>query len=276
MNRSQDDKYLASLKKRYVKASKKERGQILDEYVQTIGYHRTYAAAVLSGQVQRAPRPIHRPRHTLYTVEDARALDTISDIFDGMNAKLLRAAMDVELDPLVESGTLKISPECHARLKHISPASIDRLRARYGRPRAKSRHRTKPGTLLKSQIPIRTWADWDEDRPGFVEIDLVGHDGGNLRGDYCLTLDVTEEKGVLAAIAAEIAKHDGNIVSLATFSGRDSDDRIVTAKVTGAPKDALLKSLEEARVKVLNAVDMTESGYVPLIIDQKAKHPAEG
>src|SRR5512136_565864 len=124
MNRSNDSKYLDSLKERYAKASKKERGQILDEYVQTTSYHRTYAAAVLSGQVRRAPRPIHRPRHTLYTAEDARALDTISDIFDEINAKLLRAAMDVELDPLVEKGTLKISPECHARLKRISPASI--------------------------------------------------------------------------------------------------------------------------------------------------------
>jgi hypothetical protein len=194
MNRSNDDKYLDSLKKRYAKASKKRRGQILDEYVQTTGYHRTYAAAVLSGQYQRAQRPIHRPRHTLYIAEDARALDDISDIFDEINAKLLRAAMDVELDRLVESGALKISPECHERLRHISPASMDRVRARYGRPRPKSRHRTKPGTLLKSQIPIRTWADWNEDRPGFVEIDLVGHDGGNLRGDYCLTLDVTDIK----------------------------------------------------------------------------------
>ena len=66
----------------------------------------------------------------------------------------------------------------------------------------------------------------------FVEI-LGGREKG-LR----LTLDVTEGKGVLAAIAAEIAKHDGNIVSLATFCGRDTDDRIVTVKVTGAPKDA--------------------------------------
>ena len=194
MSRNQDDQYLNSLKKRYAKVSKRERGQILDEYVQTTGYHRKYAAAVLSGQYQRAQRPIHRPRHTLYGAEEARALDDLSDIFDEINAKLLRAAMDVELDHLVESGALNISPECHERLKHISPASIDRMRARYGRRRPKSRHRTKPGTLLKSQIPIRTWADWTEDRPGFVEIDLVGHDGGNTRGDYCLTLDVTDVK----------------------------------------------------------------------------------
>lgn len=194
MNRSNDGQYLDSLKERYAKASKKERGQILDEYVQTTGYHRTYAAAVLSGQYQYARRPIRRPRHTLYTAEEARAVDAISDIFDEINAKLLRAAMDVELDHLVESGALKISPECHERLKQISPASIDRVRARYGRRRSKSRHRTKPGTFLKSQIPIRTGTDWNEDRPGFVEIDLVGHDGGRTRGDYCLTLDVTDVK----------------------------------------------------------------------------------
>jgi acetoin utilization protein AcuB len=95
--------------------------------------------------------------------------------------------------------------------------------------------------------------------------------GGRVRG-LRLTLDVTEGKGVLAAIATEIAKHDGNIVSLATFSGRDSDDRIVTVKVTGAPKDALLKSLEDARDRVLNAVEVTEGGYVPRIIEHKSKH----
>src|SRR3990172_7072506 len=52
--------------------------------------------------------------------------------------------------------------------------------------------RTKPGTLLKHQIPIKTFSEWDEQRPGFVEIDLVGHDGGNISGDYIQTLDVTD------------------------------------------------------------------------------------
>ncbi len=46
--------------------------------------------------------------------------------------------------------------------------------------------------LLKSQIPIRTWAGWDENMPGFVEIDLVGHEGGDSRGDFCQTLTVTD------------------------------------------------------------------------------------
>jgi acetoin utilization protein AcuB len=100
----------------------------------------------------------------------------------------------------------------------------------------------------------------------FVEI-LGGREKG-LR----LTLDVTEKKGVLAAIATEIAKQNGNIISVATFSGRNANDRIITVKIVGAPKESLLKSLETACVKVLNAIDMTEGGYAPTIIERKTSY----
>ncbi len=57
---------------------------------------------------------------------------------------------------------------------------------------ARERSHTKPGTLLKSQTPIRTLAEWTEDIPGFVEIDLVGYEGGNSSGEFCFTLTVTD------------------------------------------------------------------------------------
>jgi hypothetical protein len=123
-------------------------------------------------------------------------LDELSHWFDGINSQRLPAAMDNELEHLYENGDLQISPECYERLKHISPATIDRLRAKWGRQRSgrSTRGRTKPGTLLKSQIPVRTWADWNEDRPGFTEMDLVAHDGGNPRGEHAWTLDFTDIK----------------------------------------------------------------------------------
>ena len=72
-------------------------------------------------------------------------------------------------------------------------ATIDRrLAVDRARLTVRGRSHTKPGSLLKSQIPIRTWADWDDRRPGFVEIDLVGHDGGSLLGEHCFTLTVTD------------------------------------------------------------------------------------
>src|SRR5512137_99180 len=127
-----DDKYLAALKKRYAKATKKERGKILDEYVKTTGCHRKHASAVLSGKRKRVKRPIRRPRRAIYTAEDARGVEQVSDVFDGINSKLLRAAMDNELEHLYKQGHLNISPACYERLKHVSPATIDRLRAQHG------------------------------------------------------------------------------------------------------------------------------------------------
>ncbi len=202
--RTSDQKYLAALRKRYASASKKERGKMLDEYVRTTGYHRKHAIAVLRGKRNRTPGKIRRPRPSQYMVEDARALERLSELFDGINAKLLRGAMDNELEHLYTSGFLRVSRACYQRLKRISPATIDRLRTRYGRgmpPRVK-RGRTKPGTLLKSQIPIRTWADWNEDQPGFTEMDLVSHDGGLERGDHAWTLNFTDIKTTWTECAA--------------------------------------------------------------------------
>ena len=75
----------------------------------------------------------------------------------------------------------------------MSPATIDRrLRGAKVLAGFRGASHTKPGALLKSQVPIRTWSEWDEGRPGFVEVDLVGHEGGNSFGEFCFTLTVTD------------------------------------------------------------------------------------
>ncbi len=86
-----------------------------------------------------------------------------------------------------------------------------------------------------------------------------------------LTLDVTEGKGVLASIANEIVRNNGNILSLATFFCKDENERIITVKVTDAPKEPLLEGLEATGIRVLNAIDMTNGGYVPVVIDGKTR-----
>ena len=75
----------------------------------------------------------------------------------------------------------------------MSAATIDRrLAGERKKHELKGRSHTKPGSLLKGQIPVRTWADWDDAVPGFVEIDLVGHDSGNAAGEHAWTLTVTD------------------------------------------------------------------------------------
>jgi hypothetical protein len=189
-----DGKYLKQLQGRYRQASRRERSVILDEFVKTTGYHRKHAIAVLNGQRKRVEGPIRRPRRKVYGSDVADALGILGDLFDNICSKRLRAAIDVELPRLYESGVFPVSAECYQKLLVVSPATMDRLRAARERRPGKSRGFTKPGTLLKDRIPIRTWADWTEDRPGFCEIDLVDHSGGiTIRGsDHAWTLCFTD------------------------------------------------------------------------------------
>lgn len=78
-------------------------------------------------------------------------------------------------------------------LLRLAPATIDRrLKIDRGKLDPRGCSHTKPGTLLKGSISMRTWAEWDDAVPGFVEFDLVGHEGGNSKGEFCFTLDVTD------------------------------------------------------------------------------------
>ncbi|WP_219816395.1 transposase family protein [Arthrobacter sp. 4R501] len=119
----------------------------------------------------------------------------------------------------------------------IAPATIDRrLKADRAKLDPRGRSHTKPGTLLKDSIPMRTWAEWDDARPGFVEIDLVGHEGGNSQGEFCFTLDITDiatgwtetvsvrnkaQKWVFAAIKEATAKFPFPVLGIDSDNGSE-------------------------------------------------------
>lgn len=188
----------AKMQERYRQATKKQKGQLLDELVALTGYNRWYAVELLSGRRQRSrrpPRQVRRPqqRCRIYDTEVVTALKRIWVIMDCICGKRLAAVLPELVRVLEQHGELALQPELRHKLLAISAASIDRLLApERERLELKGRSRTKPGTLLRHQVPIRTFAEWDQTQPGFVEIDLVGHDGGLAQGDYCQTLDVTD------------------------------------------------------------------------------------
>ncbi len=205
--------FLARLRKRYRKASKKGKSAMLNEFVDTTGYHRTHAAALLAGRRQwRDPQqPIHRHRRTIYTVEDQQAILGLAELFDDIGSKRLRAALDTERVNLRRNGHLRVSRTCYQHLCPVSASTIDRWRRAARRPGRRLRGGTKPGTLLKRQIPIRTFADWDTTRPGFGEIDLVQHDGGLNKGDFACTLDLTDVATGWTELAATPNKAQGHV-----------------------------------------------------------------
>jgi len=193
----------------YRKASKKEKGRILSTLVKQTKLNRVYAGWLLrtwgkkiwftiDGQpvrlvvgALRKQRVLHRPR--LYGRPVAEALKKIWYLFDSMCGKRLAVVLRTTVDTLIEAGELKVSSVVRQKLSRISPATIDRLLAGERKKlRLKGHSLTKPGTLLKHQIPIRTFRQWDEKRAGFLEIDMVGHEGGDPHGDFALTLDATD------------------------------------------------------------------------------------
>ncbi len=190
---------------RYQKARKKEKGLILDEFVKLTGYSRRYASHVLMSHGRQfrinercivqmdVKKAACRKKPKVYDAEVVKALKEIWYIMDCICGKRLAPALKDVVRRLERFGELRISEEVRQKLLKISPASIDRLLAKERkRHQIKGRGNTKPGTLLKNQIPIRTFSDWNEQKPGFVEIDLVGHDGGDSHGDFAQTLDVTD------------------------------------------------------------------------------------
>ena len=196
---------IKSFAPRYRKKAKKVKGEVLTEFTQMTGYNRCYGAYLLRHQGKRirlSPKLVAvgdirkkagGQRARKYDQKVLQALKIIWAILDYLCGKRLAAILPEVVPILQRHGELKVDASTQERLIQISAATIDRLLAPERRKhRLKGRCGTKPGTLLKHQIPIKRFADWQEDRPGFVEVDLVGHEGGRGRGDYCQTLDVTD------------------------------------------------------------------------------------
>ncbi len=190
--------------KRYRRATKKERGQILDEFVTLTGYNRSYASyvlrcfdkrisipgtniAVVFGKTKRRQRPKY------YDEKVQSALEFIWHLLDQPCGKRLAPYLKEIIPVLERFSEICLDEETRDKLFKISAPTIDRMLGPVKKKeRLKPKSYTKPGSLLKSQIPIRTFSDWNEAKPGFLEIDLVAHDGGDASGEFCQTLDATD------------------------------------------------------------------------------------
>jgi len=178
---------------RYVIATGADKARILAEFVATTGYHRKYAITLLRHPPLPRSRSVTRPREKTYTPAVQRVLVGLWEIAGRICSKRLVPGLPDLLDALARHGELTLDAPTRALLLSLSPATADRLLAptrRAALPRGRTT--TKPGSLLKHQIPIRTFADWDDDRPGFLEIDLVSHGGESASGEYLHSLVLTD------------------------------------------------------------------------------------
>ncbi|MDA8384079.1 MAG: integrase [Betaproteobacteria bacterium] len=183
--------YLEQIRGRYQRAKRADKAKILDEFCAVCGYHRKHAIRLLKRRRKAQPkvRPGRKPRFDHPQL--LQAIRTIWLASDQMCSKKLKAALPLWI-PHYEAEYGPLEPAVKALLEEISTSTLDRLLKpiRVEMP-GKGLSGTKPGTLLKNQIPIRT-DNWDISQPGFVEADTVAHCGNSLAGDFVWSLTLTD------------------------------------------------------------------------------------
>lgn len=183
---------IAAIQPRYLKANKAGKAHILNEFIATTGYHRKYAIRVLKHG--SPPKGLKKPgRRKVYQGEGIQALEQIWEICGRICSKRLHPFLPEMVRVLKRCGELSLSAETQGLLLGMSRATIDRcLQPARFEPRPHGLSTTKPGSLLKAAIPIRTFTPWEEERPGFLEMDLVAHCGESTEGTYLNTLTATD------------------------------------------------------------------------------------
>lgn len=175
----------------YERATKREKSRIIDIIVEQTGYTRKHAIHVLNDDLV-VPKRITRRRASRYQPIE-KPLERLWGLSSLVCGRRLEASIPDLLTSLKRCRQIDLTDEQEALLLTVSSATIDRLLRQPRKSLGTRGHATtKPGTLLKYGIPIRTFADWNENKPGFIEVDLVAHCGDSVRGEYINTLTMTD------------------------------------------------------------------------------------
>jgi len=183
---------------RYLKANKEEKRKILDEFSATTGYHRKSAIRKLR-EIQMTPHikesvaGIHvRKRERMYDNYVEAVVEKIYEALGGIGSRRIHSQVSIILSKGIKFGHIKTDSITEMKVRVMSRSTLDRMITRVRERNAiKGISTTRPGTLLKSEIPLRVGV-WKETDPGFSEIDLVAHCGDNGSGMFISTLNTTD------------------------------------------------------------------------------------
>ncbi|MFW6600326.1 integrase catalytic domain-containing protein, partial [Propionibacteriaceae bacterium Y2011] len=184
---------------KWPKATRAEKTEILDAVCQVTGWHRDHARKAIRtlvadpGAASR-PRKRRAPART-YDDDVTALLVQCWSALDGPAGKRLHAVLPEVVANMARHGRLTgVDDGVVDQLLGMSAATMDRrlAPARQGLVAGKGISHTRPGSMLKSSIPLKTWAEWNDTEPGFIQIDLVGHEGGDNNGDFHYSLDATD------------------------------------------------------------------------------------
>lgn len=190
MSKQSKRELVERVRHRYLQGSRREKSRILDEFVAVTGMHRKSAIRTLRQGYQQGRE--RRGRSPLYSGAVVSALVEVWRVAGGICGKRLAPFVPELVAVLERHGELLLDGETKRLLLAMSAATIDRKLKPWRQQPGRGRSTTRPGTLLKQSIPVRTFADWNDVVPGFLEIDLVAHCGETTEGRYLHTLTATD------------------------------------------------------------------------------------
>jgi site-specific recombinase XerD len=176
---------------RYQQASPAQKTLLLDRFVEWTGYTRKYAIELLN-HGEHGQQTIQRHRLPQYCQAVQQALFLAWKATHYVCAKRLLPTLPRLVTLLEQHGHLQLTEEEHRQVLAMSVSTAERFLRTQRKPRLHGLSTTTPGPWCKSQIPVRTFSEWEEDRPGFVEMDLVAHCGEHLEGRFLYTLTLTD------------------------------------------------------------------------------------
>jgi hypothetical protein len=204
MSRKSKWDYLKAIYSRYHKVSKPLRARILDEFCKVCGYNRKYAIRVLNGPAPEPFKPKPKARRCTYGPKLISSLAAIWEAAGYPCSVRLKALLPLWL-PWAKK-RFALSAQAQQQMLSISPATIDRrLKVKKRQLKKRLYGRTKPGTLLKHHIPIKT-DSWNVQTPGFTETDLVSHCGNSASGEFIHSLNVTDIQSTWVEARAVMGK----------------------------------------------------------------------
>lgn len=190
MSKQSKRELVERVRHRYLHGSRREKSRILDEFVAVTGMHRKSAIRTLRQGYQQGRE--RRGRSPLYSGAVVSALVEVWRVAGGICGKRLAPFVPELVAVLERHDELLLDGETKRLLLAMSAATIDRKLKPWRQQPGRGLSTTRPGTLLKQSIPVRTFADWDDVVPGFLEIDLVAHCGETTEGRYLHTLTATD------------------------------------------------------------------------------------
>ena len=183
---------LLRIRRQYFAANRQRRRKLLDSLIEATGYNRKYAISLLSPASLTNTTNQRRPRKRKYDSDVIDALRQLWRAANGICAKRLLPFLPTLIETLERFGHMKLTKQLKNKIIGISLSTLERILRIERAKESKGKSLTRPGSLLKKQVAIKTFAEWNDRRLGFFEVDLVAHCGDDISGRFVQTLTMTD------------------------------------------------------------------------------------